>query len=73
MHGRGGLRYRRGTMPTPPAVLSDRRHPAAFALGCLAVAGGVVLHLPMFWVGRDTGFRLADMPMNAPINVRESA
>jgi putative MFS transporter len=67
MHGRGAVLYRRGTMPTPPAVLSDRRHPGAFALGCLAVTAGVVLHLPMFWMGRDTGFRLADMPMDAPM------
>jgi MFS transporter, putative metabolite:H+ symporter len=28
------------------------------------VAAGVVLHLPMFWMGRMTGFRLAGMPMS---------
>lgn len=27
------------------------------------VAAGVILHLPMFWMGRLTGFRLAGMPM----------
>ena len=29
------------------------------------VAAGVVLHLPMFWMGRMTGFRLAGMPMSS--------
>ncbi|MFL6663394.1 MAG: MFS transporter, partial [Rhizobacter sp.] len=48
-----------------PAVLSDRRHPGAFAAGCVAVTIGVALHLPMFWMGRDQGYRLADMPMDA--------
>ena len=27
------------------------------------VAAGVALHLPMFWMGRNIGFRLAGMPM----------
>ncbi|HKR85784.1 MAG TPA: MFS transporter [Terriglobales bacterium] len=35
----------------------------AFWSGCAMVAVGVVLHLPMFWMGRMTGFRLAGMPM----------
>jgi len=26
---------------------------------------GVLLHLPMFWMGRADGFRLADMAMDA--------
>jgi putative MFS transporter len=29
------------------------------------VAAGVALHLPMFWMGRKMGFRLAGMPMDA--------
>ncbi|MDQ6684179.1 MAG: MFS transporter [Pseudomonadota bacterium] len=45
-------------------VLADRRHLAAFVAGCIAVTIGVLLHLPMFWMGRDIGFRLADMPMD---------
>ncbi|HEY1394163.1 MAG TPA: MFS transporter, partial [Methylibium sp.] len=45
-------------------VLADRRHFLAFTSGCLAVTAGVVLHLPMFLMGRDNGFRLADMPMD---------
>ena len=55
-------------MTTPPAitpVLADPRHLWAFVAGCIAVTIGVVLHLPMFWMGRDNGFRLADMPMDA--------
>ncbi len=46
-------------------VLADRRHLWAFAAGCIAVTSGVVMHLPMFWMGRDMGFRLADMAMDA--------
>ena len=47
------------------AILADRRHLVAFVAGCLAVTAGVVLHLPMYWMGRDMGFRLADMAMDA--------
>jgi putative MFS transporter len=47
------------------AILVDRRHLVAFVSGCLAVTAGVVLHLPMYWMGRDMGFRLADMAMDA--------
>ena len=46
-------------------VLADRRHLWAFVAGCIAVTSGVVMHLPMFWMGRDMGFRLADMAMDA--------
>lgn len=53
------------TTPAPTRVLADRRHLWAFVAGCIAVTIGVVLHLPMFWMGRDNGFRLADMPMDA--------
>jgi putative MFS transporter len=51
----------------PTRVLADRRHLWAFVIGCVAVTIGVVMHLPMFWMGRDNGFRLADMPMDAPM------
>lgn len=50
---------------TAVAALARRRHRLAFMLGCLAVAAGVVLHLPMYWMGRSNGFRLVDMPMDA--------
>lgn len=42
-----------------------RPHLWAFLAGCLAVTAGVMLHLPMFWMGRDNGFQLAQMPMNS--------
>ncbi len=50
---------------TPTRVLADRPHLWAFIAGCVAVTAGVLLHLPMFWMGRDRGFRLADMAMDA--------
>ncbi|RYE52528.1 MAG: MFS transporter, partial [Hyphomicrobiales bacterium] len=50
---------------TSAPLLADRRHLWAFVVGCIAVTLGVLLHLPMFWMGRDDGFRLADMPMDA--------
>ncbi len=46
-------------------VLADRPHLWAFIAGCIAVTLGVLMHLPMFWMGRDNGFRLAEMPMDA--------
>src|SRR5450432_3426357 len=46
-------------------VLADRRHLWAFIAGCVAVTAGVVLHLPMYWMGKDMGFRLAEMAMDA--------
>jgi putative MFS transporter len=50
---------------TSTRVLADRPHLWAFILGCIAVTAGVVMHVPMFWMGRDNGFHLADMPMDA--------
>lgn len=47
-----------------PAALVDSSSVLAFALGCLAVVAGVLLHLPMFWMGRYTGFRMVGMPMD---------
>ncbi|WP_454716391.1 MFS transporter [Caulobacter segnis] len=46
-------------------LFGDRRHGWAFWLGCLLVTAGVVLHLPMYWMGRNMGFRLVGMPMDA--------
>ncbi len=45
-------------------VFRDRRGVWAFVLGCAAVSLGVLLHLPMYWMGRANGFRLAGMPMD---------
>jgi MFS transporter, putative metabolite:H+ symporter len=45
-------------------LFSDRRNALAFWLGSAVVSIGVLLHLPMFWMGRTIGFRLAGMPMD---------
>jgi putative MFS transporter len=47
-----------------PEVLKDRASVWLFALGVVAVTTGVLLHLPMFWMGKDMGFRMAGMPMD---------
>lgn len=39
-------------------------HPIAFWLGVLLVTAGVAGHLPMYWMARDNGFRMAGMPMD---------
>jgi MFS transporter, putative metabolite:H+ symporter len=46
-------------------ALANRRHLAAFVTGCVLVTAGVLLHLPMYWMGHNDGFRLVDMPMDA--------
>ena len=45
------------------STLRDRRGLWAFILGVIAVTAGVLLHAPMFWMGRHMGFRLYGMPM----------
>src|SRR4051812_38732716 len=47
------------------AVLAQGRRPLAFWAGCLAVTAGVLLHIPMFLMGKDMDWRLAGMPMDA--------
>jgi putative MFS transporter len=37
----------------------------AFVLGVAAVTAGVLLHIPMFMMGKDMGFRLVGMPVEA--------
>ena len=44
-------------------TLSDRRGVWAFALGVLAVTTGVLMHAPMFLMGRHNHFVLAGMPI----------
>ena len=39
-------------------------HPIAFWLGVFLVTAGVAGHLPMYWMARDNGFRMAGMPMD---------
>lgn len=48
-------------------VLSGRRTIWAFWLGSALVTAGVLLHLPMFWMGRNIGFRMVGMAMDAPM------
>jgi len=45
------------------SVLSDRRGAWIFVLGCAAVTAGVLMHVPMFMMGRDMHFMLAGMAM----------
>lgn len=46
------------------ATLKQGRKPLAFWAGCFAVMIGVLLHIPMFLMGKDMGYRLAGMPMD---------
>ena len=45
-------------------MYTERRSALAFWLGSLVVTIGVVLHLPMYWMGKDMGFMLAGMSMD---------
>ncbi|THD35622.1 MAG: MFS transporter [Sphingomonas sp.] len=42
-------------------TLSDRQALWAFVLGCVAVTAGVLMHIPMFLMGRAMHYRLAGM------------
>ena len=44
-------------------MFADRRSALAFWFGSAIVATGVALHLPMFWMARNSGFILAGMPL----------
>src|SRR6476619_937360 len=39
-------------------------HPLAFWTGCAAVVAGVLLHMPMFAMGRMTNWQMVGMPMD---------
>jgi putative MFS transporter len=45
-------------------LFTDRRSAFAFWFGSFIVSVGVALHLPMFWMARDSGFILAGMAMD---------
>jgi putative MFS transporter len=45
------------------STLSDRRGLWAFVLGVIAVTGGVLMHAPMFLMGRHNHFILSGMPI----------
>lgn len=40
-------------------------HPLAFWFGCLAIIGGVLAHVPMFMMGKHTGYQMVGMEMDA--------
>lgn len=40
------------------------QHPVAFWLGTAAITAGTLLHLPMFMMGADMGYKLRGMPMD---------
>src|SRR5215467_12044638 len=46
------------------SLFAGRQKSLAFWAGSTMVVTGVILHLPMFWMGRTTHFRLAGMPMS---------
>src|SRR5438132_10482739 len=52
------------SMTRNSSLFSSGRKAGAFWIGSAAVTAGTLLHLPMFWMGRDIGFRLAGMPMD---------
>lgn len=52
-----------------PSTLRDRRGQGFFILGVVAVVAGVLLHLPMFLMGRMTHFRLYGMPMGTEMYI----
>ena len=54
---------------TTSSTFSDRRGIWAFVVGVIAVTAGVLLHMPMFLMGRMTHFRLSGMPMGADMYV----
>lgn len=45
------------------STLSDRRGVGFFVVGVIAVTIGVLMHLPMFWMGRHNHFILVGMPI----------
>jgi putative MFS transporter len=47
------------------STFSERRGLWAFVLGVMGVTAGVLLHIPMFLMGRDVGYRLNGMPMGS--------
>ena len=50
-------------MTREASLFSSGTHAFAFWSGCAAVTIGVLLHLPMFLMGRTNHFRLVGMPM----------
>ena len=59
------MNERNSRSSTPRGV--QFHHAGAFWLGVIAVTAGVVAHLPMYLMGRSSGYRLAGMPMDTPM------
>ncbi|MCH8615445.1 MFS transporter [Sphingomonas sp. SM33] len=51
------------------STLADRRGLWAFVLGVIAVTAGVLLHLPMFLMGRSMHYQLYGMPMGTDMYI----
>ena len=49
---------------TSMGALTDRRGLWAFALGVIAVAAGVVVHVQMFLMGAPMGHQMVGMPID---------
>jgi putative MFS transporter len=56
-------------MNPQPSMFARWHNMLAFWCGSIMVTAGVALHLPMFWMGRKTHFRLVGMPMGAGMYV----
>src|SRR5437588_9672421 len=50
-------------------MFAQRRSALVFLGGCALVTLGVVLHLPMYMMGKDMGFVLSGMPMDPKMYV----
>ncbi len=48
-------------------------HAGAFWFGALAVTAGVIAHLPMYLMGKESGYRLVGMPMDLPMMIGMAA
>jgi putative MFS transporter len=48
-------------------------HAGWFWFGVVAVTAGVIAHIPMYLMGRNTGYRLVGMPMDMPMKIGMAA
>jgi MFS transporter, putative metabolite:H+ symporter len=51
------------------SLFATWRHALAFWCGSVMVSIGVLFHMPMLWMGRNTGYTLAGMPMGTGMYV----
>src|SRR6185312_15557263 len=62
-----GLASYRGTRMKSDGIAFH--HPLAFWLGCIAVAMGVCLHMPMYIMAAPMHYHLAGMAMDTPMSI----